>query len=189
MINGKFNIGSRLRALISGAAVFVCLIACVLAGGCRSSRNSVEETHREVHTSFKETFNADTVNTAATSSETQTDTATIRTDERAVISLKRDSTGRIIEIYTASSAKIKANYARKTDRDRWFYGLNATRYSETADSVDSVTEKKEETQKEINASIPLESLIGSALLSLVVLYVIYVIIADHLWPWIKNRKR
>ena len=185
MKHGIYNFGYRLRALLCRVALFSGLIACLLFVGCRSSRNSVEETNREIHAAVKETFNTDTVNTATTSSETQTDTSTVSADERAVISLKRDSAGRVVEILSERSAKVSANFQRKTDRDRWFYGLNATRCSEASGSVDSVTKKKEEITKEVNVGIPLECLIGWSIVALLILFYA----GDYIYRiWKRNRK-
>lgn len=185
MKNGKTCLSHRFRSLSNRAFICACLIACLYVVGCRSSRNTVEETQREVHAVVKETFATDTVYTAATSCETQTDTAAVRADERAVISLKRDSAGRVVEIRTERSAKVNANVSRKTDRDRWFYGLNATRYSEASGSVDSVTKKKEEIAKEVNVGIPLECLIGWSIVALLILFYT----GDYIYRiWKRKRK-
>ena len=137
---------------------------------CRSSRNTVEETHREVHTAVSEVNQNDTLQSAATARQEQTDTAELRADERAVIKLTRDSVGRIIEIHSARSAKVNANTKRKSERDRWFYGLNATRYSETSGSVDSVAKEKKETAQEVKAGFPLDCLIGWGIVAFLVIY-------------------
>lgn len=189
MINGiSYKVGvKRLYALLCG---LLCLsVALVSLAGCRSSRNTVEETHREVHTAVSEVNQNDTLQSAATARQEQTDTAELRADERAVIKLTRDSVGRIIEIHSTRSAKVNANTKRKSERDRWFYGLNATRYSEASGSVDSLTQKKEETTKKVKVGIPLETLIGSGLLLLVIIYLIYVFFADILVPWIRQRRK
>lgn len=185
MKHGKYNFGYRLRALLPWVALFSSVIACLLVVGCRSTRNSVEETHREVHTAVKEGFTTDTLNATAATRETHTDTAAVRADERAVISLKRDSAGRVVEIRTERSAKVNANVSQKTDRDRWFYGLNATRSSEASGSVDSVTKKKEEITKEVNVGIPLECLIGWSIVALLILFYT----GDYIYRiWKRKRK-
>lgn len=170
MKNGKYYLGYRFRAWLPWVALLSGFIACLLVVGCRSSRNSVEETHREVHTAVKEGFTTDTLNATAATCETQTDTAALRSDERAVISLKRDSAGRVVEIHTERRANVKANVSRKTERDRWFYCLNATRYSEASDSVDSVTKKKEEATEEVKVGISLECLIGWSIVAFLILF-------------------
>lgn len=165
----SYKVGvKRLHALLCG---LLCLsVILVSLAACRSSRNTVEETHREVHTAVSEVNQNDTIQSAATARQEQTDTAELRADERAVIKLTRDSVGRIIEIHSARSAKVNANTKRKSERERWFYGLNATRYSEATDSVDSVTQKKEETTKEVKVGIPLECLIGWSIIAFLILF-------------------
>lgn len=159
---------NRFRTLLCG---LLCLsVVLVSLAACRSSRNAVEETHREVHTAVSEIKSNDTLQSTAHARQEQTDTAELRADERAVINLKRDSAGRVIEIRAERSAKVKANTKRKSERDRWFYGLNATRYSEASDSVDSVTQKKEETTKEVKVGVPLECLIGWSIVAALILF-------------------
>lgn len=189
MTHGKYSFGYRLRALSNRALICACLIACLIAGGCRSSRNTVEETHRETHATVKETFETDTLNAAATSRETQSDTDTVRADERTTISIKRDTAGRIIEINSRRSSEIIANGVKNTESDSRFHGIETARSSEATDSVDSVTQKKEETAKAVNVGIPLENIIGTALLGLALLYVIYVIFVDHILPCIRKRRK
>lgn len=172
----------RLYALLCG---LLCLsVVLVSLAACRSSRNTVEETYREVHTDISEVNQNDTLQSAATARQEQTDTAELRADERAVIKLTRDSVGRIIEIHSTRSAKVNANTKRKSERDRWFYGLNATRYSEASDSVDSVTQKKEETTKEVKVGIPLECLIGWSIVAALILFYT----GDYIYRLWKKRK-
>ena len=179
----SYKVGvKRRRSLLCG---LLCLsVVLVSLAACRSSRNTVEETYREVHTDISEVNQNDTLQSAATARQEQTDTAELRADERAVIKLTRDSVGRIIEIHSTRSAKVNANTKRKSERDRWFYGLNATRYSEASDSVDSVTQKKEETTKEVKVGIPLECLIGWSIVAALILFYT----GDYIYRLWKKRK-
>lgn len=189
MNNGEYYFNNQLRALFHRIALFSGCIACLLFVGCRSSRNSVAETHREVHTAVKEGFTADTLNSAISSSEMQTDTATLHADERAVISITRDSAGRVVEIRAERHAKVNANVSRKADSDSQFYGFNATCYSETSGSVDSVTKKKEEAKTEVKIGIPLGSIIIWGLAAMVVIYLMYCFITETMLPWINRLKK
>lgn len=185
MKNGKYYFGYRVCTRFSWVALYCSVIACLLVVGCRSSRNSVEEKHREVHTAVKESFTTDTLNASAATYETQADTAALRADERAIISLKRDSTGRVVEIRTERRTNVNANISRKTERDRWFYGLNATRCSENSRSMDSVTKEKEEVTKEVKVGIPLECLIGWSIVVLLMLFYA----GDYIYRiWKRKRK-
>ena len=172
----------RLYALLCG---LLCLsVVLVSLAACRSSRNTVEETHREVHTAVSEVNKNDTLQSAATARQEKTDTAELRADERAVIKLTRDSVGRIIEIHSTRSAKVNANTKRKSERDRWFYGLNATRYSEASGSVDSLAKKKEEVKEEVKVGIPLECLIGWSIVAALILFYT----GDYIYRLWKKRK-
>lgn len=172
----------RLYALL---CCLLCLsVVLVSLAACRSSRNTVEETHREVHTAVSEVNKNDTLQSAAAARQEQTDTAELRADERAVIKLTRDSVGRIIEIHSTRSAKVNANTKRKSERDRWFYGLNATRYSEASGAVDSLAKKKEETTKEVKVGIPLECLIGWSIVAFLILFYT----GDYIYRLWKKRK-
>ena len=120
----------------------------------------------------------------------ETARATQQAFQRVQVELStiRDSAGRAIKIIWTRSALVSTLSKRDTEKERWFYGLNATRHSESSGAVDSVNEKTEETTEEINTAISLENIIGPGLLGLVLLYLIYVFFADIVWPWIKQKR-
>lgn len=189
MNNEKYNLGYRLRALSTCAGLLACLVTCLLAGGCRSSRNMVQETTTVEHREFDATERADSLAAEQSDSIHQRGAVCGGSVECGRIDIERDTTGKPVVIYWTVNTDFSATTSAETLAKNFFTLRGSSSSAQTSGAVDSVSEKKEETQEEINPAIPLESLIGSALLSLVVLYVIYVIIADHLWPWIKNRKR
>lgn len=94
----------------------------------------------------------------------------------------------LFKIIWTRSAIVSTLSKRDKEAQKWFYGLNATRHSESSGAVDSVNEKTEETTEEINTAISLENIIGPGLLGLVLLYLIYVFFADIVWPWIKQKR-
>lgn len=172
--NGKFNRRYRLWSLTGWALYLYCFIAGLSLCGCRSTRNTMEETRGEIHTSVKEcvTTTTDTLHTATAASEESTDSTEIYADERAIIRIKRDSVGRIVEIDAARSGKVSANTKRKTECDSRFDSLNAMRHSETSDSVDSFMQTKKEEKKDYQFGTPLETYIGLSLCALVILFYI-----------------
>ena len=91
-------------------------------------------------------------------------------------------------IYWTFAGNFSTLSKRDKEAQNWFYGLNATRHSESSGAVDSVNEKTEETTEEINTAISLENIIGPGLLGLILLYLIYLFFADIVWPWIKQKR-
>lgn len=170
--NGKFYRRYRVCPLSGCTLLLYCLIAGLYLCGCRSTRNSVEKTRGEIHTAVKESITTDTLHTATAASEESRDSTEVRSDERAIIKIKRDSVGRIVEINAARNEKVSANIKRKTERDRWFYGLNATRYSEASDSVDSFTQTKKEEKKDHKFGTTLGAYIGLSLFAFIILFYI-----------------
>lgn len=167
------------------------LMALVLVGSafnsCKSSRNMVEETRTEFHYDGQDSTRVDSVLMGGNERSSESDTANISTDVRGSVEIKRDSVGRPIFIYWTFAGNFSTLSKRDKEAQNWFYGLNATRHSESSGAVDSVNEKTEETKEEINTAISLENIIGPGLLGLVLLYLIYLFFADIVWPWIKQK--
>ncbi len=156
--------------------------------GCKSSRNLVEEARTEFHCTGRDSTRVDSVLMRERERGSQVDTTSVSTGASGTVEIKRDSVGRPIKISWTRSAVISTLSKRDKEKERWFYGLNATRYSESSGTMDSVNEKKEETKEEINASISLENIIGPGLLGLILLYLIYIFFADIVLPWIKKKR-
>lgn len=189
MKNGKYNLGYRLRALSACAGLLACLITGLLAGGCRSSRNMVQETTTVEHREFDATERSDSLATEQSDSIHQRGAVCGASVERGRIDIERDTTGKPVVIYWAVNTDFSATVSAETLAKNFFTLRGSSSSAQTSGAVDSVNEKKEETQEEINPAIPLEYLIGSSLLLLVIFYAIFVIIGDHLWPWLKNRRK
>lgn len=172
--------------------VIFTLIVLILIGiafvGCKSYKKAVEETQTESHYTGRDSTRVDSVLMRGSERSSQGDTASVSTVERGTVEIKRDSVGRAVKIIWTRSAFISALSKRDTEKNRWFYGLNTTRLSESSGAVDSVNEKKEETTEEVNTAISLENIIGPGLLGLVLLYLIYLLFADVIWPWIKQKR-
>lgn len=149
---------------------------------CKSSRNMVEETRTEFHYSWQDSTRVDSVLMGGNERSSESDTTRVSTGATGTVEIKRDSVGRPIFIYWTYAGNFSAFSKRDTEAQEGFFGLNASRYSESSGAVDSVNEKTEETTEEINTAISLENIIGPGLLGLILLYLIYAI-------WIRLRRR
>lgn len=173
------------------AYVLVCLAAACLGilFSCRSTKEVVEETSIQAvsESSADSTFNATA--TAEKTTENRADSSNVRADERGRVEIERDSAGRPVVIIWNHDWRLQGNNTMQTETGKWFYGLNSTRHSEATGKTDTDTKKKKEAKTEVDPSIPLETIVGMCLLAFMVLYPIYVVIADHVWPCIKKRIR
>lgn len=168
------------------------LIVLILIGNsfisCKSYKNAVEETRTEFYYTGRDSTQVDSVLIGGNERNSESDTTSVSTGASGTVEIKRDSAGRAIKIIWTRSALVSTLSKRDTEKERWFYGLNATRHSESSGAVDYVNEKTEETTEVINTTISLENIIGPGLLGLVLLYLIYVFFADIVWPWIKQKR-
>ena len=169
-------------------ALVVLILTAYSFTSCKSNRKAVEETRTEFHYDGQDSTRVDSVLMGGNERSSESDTANISTDVRGSVEIKRDSVGRPIFIYWTFAGNFSTLSKRDKEAQNWFYGLNATRHSESSGAVDSVNEKTEETTEEINTAISLENIIGPGLLGLVLLYLIYVFFADIVWPWIKQKR-
>lgn len=148
----------------------------------------VEETRTEFHYTGQDSTRVDSVLMGGNERSSQGDTTSVSADLHGSVEIKRDTAGRPIFIYWTYAGNFLALSKRDKAAQNWFYGLNATRHSESSGAVDSVSTKKEETTEEVNTAISLENIIGPGLLGLVLLYLIYLLFADVVWPWIKQKR-
>ncbi len=172
------------------ACGLVCLVAvCTgLLFSCRSTKEAVEETAiREVsESSADSTFNATA--TAEKATENRADSSNVRADGRGRVEIERDSAGRPVVIIWNYGWRLQGQNTMQTETGKWSYGLNATRHSGTSGKTDTDTKKKKEAKTEMDPSIPLETIIGVSLLAFMVFYIIYIVITDRIWPWIKEHR-
>lgn len=166
--------------------VALCALLCL--SGCNSIRNATQTKEVRETAYYRDSvlvssqLLSDTVRTECR------DTIAATAMQTGAIIVHRDSTGKPERITWTVTQNVQKVTQRAERKEKWFYGLNATRYSESAGAVDSVSTKAEEVTQTVDTRISLENIIGPSLLSLVVLYLIYVAIVDHLWPWIKKKR-
>lgn len=168
-------------------ALVVLIIIANTFTSCKSYRKAVEETRTEFHYTGQDSTRVDSVLIGGNERSSERDTANISTDMRGTVEIKRDSVGRPRFIYWTFAGDFSTLSKRDKEAQNWFYGLNASRHSESSGTVDSINEKTEETTEKVNTAISLEHIIGPGLLGLVFLYLIYLFFSDVVWPWIKQK--
>lgn len=122
--------------------IFTFLILVVILPGCRTDKEKIsEQTHRE--TAIEVGGNTTTA-IASRSIDTMRNhnTTAKETHESGAVDIHRDSTGNPVRITWSKSGKSSAQTVDRGDRERWFYGLNATRQSETISAEEKETSKE-----------------------------------------------
>ncbi len=173
-------------------ALFVlCLVGLCsgLFGACRSTKEATEETTMQAVSAYSADSAFNAAVTAEKTAENRTDSSDVRADERGRVEIERDSAGRPTLIVWNLDWHIRGKNTLQTETGRRLYGLNASRHSEASGKTDTDTKKTKETKTEVDTSMPLETLVGAAIFGFAVLYIIYVIIVDHVCPWIKQRRQ
>lgn len=170
MKNGKYHLGYRLRALSNRAFICACVVAGLIAGGCRSSRNVVQESETIGHNEFNTSEKNESVHSAANDTICQRDTIKGGAGERGRIDIERDTAGRPVVILWTINSNFSAEASTETLKKGIFDLRGSSNNAEASGSVDSLTQKKEETTEEINVGIPLECLIGWSIVGLLILF-------------------
>lgn len=185
MKNGKYYLGYRLRALSNRAFLCACVVACLIAGGCRSSRNVVQESETIEHNEFNTSEKNESVHSEANDTICQRDTIKGGAGERGRIDIERDTAGRPVVILWAINSNFSAEASTETLKKGIFDLRGSSNNAEASGSVDSVTEKKEEITKEVKVGIPLECLIGWSIVILLILFYT----GDYIYRiWKRKRK-
>lgn len=170
MKHGKYNFGYRLRALSTRTLFCACLVACLIAGGCRSSRNLVQETDTIEHIEFNSSEGNESIHSEATDSICQRDSIKGSAVERGRIDIERDSAGLPVVIVWNVQTDFSAEASTEKIETGLFDLRRKSNNAEASGSEDSVTKKKEEITKEVNVGIPLECLIGWSIVALLILF-------------------
>lgn len=170
MKNGKYYLGYRLRSLSNRAFLCACIVACLIVGGCRSSRSVVQESETVEHNEFSQSEANESVHSEANDTICQRDTIKGGAGERGRIDIERDTAGRPVVILWAINSNFSAEASTETLKKGIFDLRGSTNNAEASGSVDSLAQKKEETTEEINVGIPLECLIGWSIVGLLILF-------------------
>ena len=125
--------------------IFAFLILVVILPGCRTDKEKIsEQAHQEI--SIEVGGNATTAIVSKSIDTTQNHNATAQeAHETGEIDIHRDSTGNLVRITWSKSGKLSAQTTDRGERKKWFYGLNATRHSESGTEISA---EEKETSKE-----------------------------------------
>lgn len=169
MKNGKYYLDYRLRSLTTGF-LCACVVTCLIAGGCRSSRNVVQKSETTEHKEFSAYEKNDSVRGESSDTICQRDTVKGSSGECGRIDIERDTAGRPVVILWKINSDFSAEASSETLKKGLFDLRGASGSTQTSGTVDSVAQTKEETTQEVKAGFPLECLIGWGIVAFLVIY-------------------
>lgn len=167
--------------------VLLCVVViCWLSTGCRSSRTASQISTTERHEVFDSTSAVDTLD--LTGSVASADTASVNITESSndTIKIERDDAGRPVLVIWNHNANLLGTFGSSKNYDLDFTRFHSSDENKSAGTEDNLEHKAEESKTEIDPSIPIDFIVGPIMLGLVIIYVIYVMIADGLWPSLKK---
>lgn len=124
----------------------------LLISGCHSSRSSVEDTHARVESKDIEVVShvSDTLLDISTEVTQARDTSICRVEGSGSIVIDRDSSGKPVKILWTRKESAGSVTSSRGEKDRWFYGLNATRDSEVTKSLESVEDDSKHQERKVS---------------------------------------
>ena len=176
----------QVRALRVAAVVLYCSILGFLCYNCKSSRTVSQSSTTERHGVFDSTSETAESNIAGSVNGRDSSTAHIKELIDDTIRIERDTTGRPILIIRTLAANYFGSFGCSTFSDIGFTGFHTSARNQSAGTVDHIDQKEEKRATEINPVIPIETIIGSVLLELVIIYLIYILISNVIWPRLKK---
>lgn len=176
----------RVSSLRAGIIFLSGVILCFMCVGCRSSRSISQISTTERHEVFDNTIATDSLDLTGSVEEADTAAVNINESRNDTIKIERDDAGRPVLIVWNHNANLLGTFGSSRISDLTFTGFHTTDRNKSTGTVDDIDQKKEESKTAIDPALPLKKIIVSILLGLVILYVIYVIITDGIWPSLKK---
>ena len=162
------------------------LILAFAIGSCSSSRNTIRSRAASDTVSVSQSSHADTILLHDTITLTRRDTLRRAASEEGTLAITRDSLGRpaFIRWRRLAAGTAIASAGTRSVRDV----ASSASGSASRSAAAHAEAFAEETQVE-TVGRPWECIVGSSLMGLAIIYVIYVVIADHIIPWLRQRNR
>lgn len=160
-------------------------LLCLVCGSCRSSSKVASLSTAELHEVSDTVAAIDTLCVTATNTGTDTASAIIREARRDTIRIDRDSVGRPKVIIWSGAADFQGQFTLKELSHFNLTGFHSSVHSQNTATLDHFDEEEKESTTEIHATLPIATVTYWVLLSLVVIYLIYIVVTN-LWPHMKK---
>ena len=147
--DGKYHHSNRLRAFASWALILIGVATGAVAGGCRSSRNAVEESTEIEHSKFDISEQKDSVHSETNDSIYQRDTTKGCAGERGRIDIERDTAGRPVAIYWFRHFNFNGFGESLQTAKTLFTLRSASNSSNNSGAVDSITKKRKKLRRKL----------------------------------------
>lgn len=162
---------TRARLWLYGLLCCLGLIASLC--GCRSSRHTVEKTQGALHASVSNVDSSYTLRVAAAAGEAEFLCDSVSSSEFAVVSIDRDTAGRIVKIVRSLKAHIGANAFRQWSGSGAVMASGTSHRAAGAATLDSISATEKETAKEFKVKTPLEVVLVLIAAAVMVLFYLY----------------
>lgn len=176
----KRYITATLRVL-GGLTILLLILNTV---GCHASKSATAVTSESATCSAMSASLQDSTVVIAAGCDSILEDAAVRSAEQGEIEIVRDSVGNPVRIFWNRLVDITSQTNRRAEQNQWFYGLNATRYSEAVSKSDTTKETTKETS--VESTNPLKGM-ALLLLGVVLSIAAFVLLSRYLMPWLQNR--
>ncbi|MCM1450665.1 MAG: hypothetical protein NC102_00180 [Clostridium sp.] len=184
MRHGKF-----LYRLFVPAVLAVCWMLCVLGlFGCRSYRAAFKEQKTGEARTVRTDERRDSCGAFSHSASTEADTAMRNARTAIRIDIARDSCGRPVRIDLQAEEGMREIVKRNAECSQETASHRDERLLQATDSLDTFCEEKEEAAQEVDPGIPIEKVIGPALLGLAIFYIVFILAINGLKLWRQKEK-
>lgn len=169
MDHGYFFRGRQGYGLTRFLGTLCLLSVLVLASGCHSSRTVQEQTAQELQTGITAYTESDTIGTTGESRQVHADSTSIHASGRTVVAIERDTAGRIVRIDATRQEDLKIGKTGASVQGIRFHQSDVSHGTRASATLDSISQKEEKAQKEVDTRVPIECIIGWSIMGALIL--------------------